>query len=65
MDAIVVAALYQFKAVACASELQQSLKELCKAQQIFFCLARSILLKKQGKSSEIKPRATGDFCGYR
>lgn len=34
MDAIVVAALYQFKAVACASELQQSLKELCKAQQI-------------------------------
>lgn len=34
MDAIVVAALYQFKAVADASELQQLLKALCQEQQI-------------------------------
>jgi UPF0176 protein len=34
MDTIVVAALYQFKAVADASALQQNLKALCKEQQI-------------------------------
>jgi len=59
MESIVVAALYQFKAVADPANLQQSLKDLCKTQEIL----GTLIVANEGINGTVsgsRQKAAGD-----